>query len=161
MKRFGVILCILSVSSAILTSVSLAVVCLNGKASEDRVEGRFFVRVVELSGNPVSGAVVYIPQTDEAYKTGADGYTAEMYGLFSAESKWGTLTLCVFREGFVDYVLYDCVVYCNRVRKGPTIRLFRAEEDAPDITVYSENPPDEYSKELMKKAKRKVAEKSP
>ncbi len=160
MKKFGVIVCVLAVFSVALTVSGIILFCLREKAVSASRETRFSVKVIELSGLPITGANVYVCETGELYKTGADGFTAEMRGFIDENDKWGTVTLCVFKEGYVDYVLYGCVVYGTRVRKGVTIRLFRQEEDAPGITVYSENPPDDYSRELMKKARKPAGQRN-
>lgn len=158
MKKRWIFLCVIAFAAAFLTFINLIIYCVAVVNPQSEPKESFFaVRVVDLSGNPIESANVYVVETNRFYKTGADGFTAEMSCYIQGNGKWGTVTVCVFKDGYVDYVLYGCTVYADRIRRGPTVRLFGLEEDTPQITVYSENPPDDYSMEIMRQVK-KLAE---
>ena len=142
------ILCVILCISSLVFYLSAREFCIVGGGDAAVQYTALCVKVCDLSGQPVENAAVYVAEAQKIFYTGADGCTAQMSVPIAGGAEWGSVTLVVVKEGFVDYVLYNCVVYNGRVRNGPVIRLFDNAEESPDITVFSENPPDDYSMRL-------------
>ncbi len=89
---------------------------------------------------PIEGAVVVIPETNEKYKTDENGYTPNIRIKISPDSSfekihpksWGETTLIVYKEGYREYVLLDINVWEGQTRQGPIILLFKKESQQLD-----------------------------
>ena len=160
MKKHAFI-CVICILSAFISLFNLVLYAFKGRFVDNNsiskaVETALVVKVLDLSGNPIEDAAVFIVETERVYYTGADGATAEISVPIESGDDWGTVTFAVIKDGFVEYILYNCVVYKNRTRNGPVVRLFECGENSPEITAFSENPPDGYSLQLIEYIKKVI-----
>jgi hypothetical protein len=112
-----------------------------GRNSDARLHfGQIRPIVVDgFSEEPLAGAVVVIPETGQRFVTGEDGATAliqvpiieDQHFKDIAPKPWGEVTLIVYKEGYIDYVLFYTHVWENQTREGPKILLFPQPEGEP------------------------------
>ena len=96
-----------------------------------------------MSGAPIAGAVIVIPETKQAYVTGADGKTelitvpviedSEYKRLYA--KTWGEVTLLVYAEGYIPYALFHTQVWENESRQGPNILMFEYGSTSSDQPI--------------------------
>lgn len=112
---------------------------------------------------PIEGAAVVIPELGKKFMTNAQGLTptirvpiiedAHYKNIFP--KTWGEITLIVYKEGYVDYVLFHTHVWENQSRKGPKILLFpESRGKTSDPMVIVESPPRLWVRQLAEKFKR-------
>lgn len=111
---------------------------------------------------PIEGAVVIIPELGKKFKTNAQGLTPvirvpiiedEHYKDILPKT-WGEITLIVYKEGYVDYVLFHTHVWENQSRKGPKILLFpQSRNQTSDPMAIVEGPHRLWVKQLVEKYK--------
>lgn len=85
-----------------------------------------------FSEEPIEGAIVVVPETNESYKTNENGYTPNIRIKISPDThfekihpkSWGETTLIVYKEGYREYVLLNLNVWEGQTRQGPKILLF-------------------------------------
>lgn len=109
---------------------------------------------------PIEGAVVVIPETGQQFITSDDGQTAtikipvmeDQHFAGFAPKPWSEVTLIVYKEGYLEYVLFHTHVWENQTRKGPRILLFpktEGQDDEPFSIV--ESPHRIWVKDLVDK----------
>ncbi|MGI6570249.1 MAG: hypothetical protein ACOX27_04185 [Caldicoprobacterales bacterium] len=113
-----------------------------------------------FSEEPLAGAVIVVPETGNRFVTSEDGRTAviqvpiredEHFAKISAKP-WSEITLIVYKEGYLEYVLFHTHVWENQTRKGPKILLFprvEGEEQEPFSVV--EGPHRLWVRDLVEK----------
>lgn len=113
-----------------------------------------------FSDEPLEGATVVIPETDQSFITSADGLTAlikvpiteDAHYAEIAPKPWSEITLIIYKEGYIEYVLFHTHVWENQSRKGPTILLFpKVEGDENEPFSVVEGPHRMWVKELVEK----------
>jgi len=111
---------------------------------------------------PLEGAVVVIPEINQKYRTNAQGLTADIRIPIKEDpafkdilpKPWGEVTLIVYKEGYIDYVLFHTHVWENQGRKGPRILLFPEKEgESSHPMAIVEGPHRLWVNELVKKYK--------
>lgn len=83
------------------------------------------------TNSPVENAIVYVYGTENYKRTYSDGTTDPISVPFERDDRfdeilkkdWGEVTLFVYADGYVPYVLFNCAVYENQERSGPEILL--------------------------------------
>jgi len=111
---------------------------------------------------PIEGAAVVIPELGKKFKTDAQGLTpvirvpiiedAHYKEIFP--KTWGEITLIVYKEGYIDYVLFHTHVWENQSRKGPKILLFpESRSQSSDPMAIVEAPHRLWVKQLVEKFK--------
>ena len=109
---------------------------------------------------PLQNAKVTIIENNQSYVTDKSGYTTLIQVPYNSPSvcniidgQFGFINVIISHEEYVDCILYNCVVYKNKVREGPVITMFsKSQTDAPYIAT-TEVPPDSWTKEFLKKIK--------
>lgn len=139
----------------IMSALVLLIGCVK-KPSPER--GGMRVRVTDgMSGRPVAGACVTVPETGERIFTGADG-TAVFEDLpVLPDSEYdallpcpcGRVTLLVTAEGFTPYLLLYARVFPNESREVG-ILLFPDDGTLKTFSVI-EAPPQEWCDELAER----------
>ncbi|MEG1923439.1 MAG: hypothetical protein RR307_03175, partial [Clostridia bacterium] len=109
------------------------------------------VKVVNLKNEAIVDAKVVVVETNKSYFTGADGISPQIALPFNGKGSWDSVTLAIFKDGYVDYVLYNCIIYPQRTRIGPVIKMFDNDDGAPEMIVFTENPPDDITKDLIRR----------
>ena len=111
---------------------------------ETSASGRFgYIKPQVVDGfseEPIEGATVVIPETNKSYKTDESGYTPDIKINVTPDphyrniqpKNWGEITLIVYKEGYVEYVLLHLNVWEDQNRKGPKILLFPQESKQLD-----------------------------
>lgn len=110
--------------------------------------------------DPIAGAQVVVPELNMYFPTGKDGMTAPIKVPVRADSNferinpktWGEITLIVYKENYIEYVLLNAQVSENEVRKGPMILLFPISvggRNQPFALI--ESPHDEWVSDLVDK----------
>ena len=113
-----------------------------------------------FSEEPIEGASVVIPETGQQFITGQDGMTAiikvpikeDVHFAEISPKPWSEITLIIYKEGYVEYVLFHTHVWEDQTRQGPRIMLFpqvEGEKHEPFSVV--EGPHRLWVKELVEK----------
>lgn len=118
------------------------------------------VKITNLRGAALSDATVTVVESGKSYTTDQKGFTPVMQVPFTktaltetVDGDFSFVTLVVSKSGYIDYILYNCLVYKERMRDGPQITLFNTlESSAPYISTV-EIPPDNWTKEFLNKIK--------
>ncbi|NLA84126.1 MAG: carboxypeptidase-like regulatory domain-containing protein [Clostridiales bacterium] len=118
-------------------------------------------RVIDgFSEMPIEGAVVVIPELNQSYFTSEDGLTEriELPVLKDknfekiAPKPYGEITLIVYKEGYVEYILLHTQVWETINREGPEILLFPRVQDGYNETfTVVENPHRIWVQDLVEK----------
>lgn len=109
--------------------------------------------------DPIAEAEVVIPELNQRFFTGQDGLTAPIkVPIFEDEhfsnikpKPWGEVTIIVYKEGYIEYVLLHAHVWENQSRKGPRIMLFPDTEGNSEPFAIIEGPHRVWVKELVEK----------
>ncbi len=105
--------------------------------------------ICNTNGEPLNNAAVFVVELNKFFYTDETGVTSDI--IINVRESYGTVTLLVYRTGYTDCAVYNTVVPAERIRNGPRIRMFEDDGTMPPATVYSENPPDKITYELLKK----------
>lgn len=129
--------------------------------SNPRYYGFIQPQVVDgFSEEPIEGATVVIPEISQRFETAKDGCTAmiqvpieeDQHFESIAPKPWGEITIIVYKEEYIDYVLFNTHVWESQTRKGPKIMLFpKAEGDKNEPFAVVEGPHRIWVKELVEK----------
>jgi hypothetical protein len=113
-----------------------------------------------FSEDPIEGAAVVIPETGQKFVTSKDGLTAvikipveedEHFEDISPKP-WGEITVIVYKEGYIEYVLLNTHVWENQSRKGPKILLFpEVQGERNEPFAVTEGPQRIWVKNLVEK----------
>ena len=108
MKKHAFI-CVICILSAFISLFNLVLYAFKGRFVDNNsiskaVETALVVKVLDLSGNPIEDAAVFIVETERVYYTGANGATAEISVPIESGDDWGTVTFAVIKDGFVEYI---------------------------------------------------------
>ena len=152
---------LLAVSSAVLLRPMLdpadSRAVFSMQHSESTSYASFSPKVIDgQTGLPVEDAVIVIPETNERYRTDADGMTGTIRVPYSAESDfddlhpktWCEITLLAYANGYAPYALFYLQLAENASREGPTVMLFPGDQRPFSII---ESPPDKWVSELIEK----------
>ncbi len=112
-----------------------------------------------LTGAPVAGAVIVIPEAGSESVTDATGSAGAIPVPVNTDERfakilpqpWGEVTLIVYADGYIPYALFNLMV-SDVAREGPNIMLFKksvAEGDAPFSII--EGPHREWVNALVEK----------
>jgi len=118
------------------------------------------VRVTNLDNLPLQNATVVIAETKQYAKTDKDGYTQLLNVPFEkafldeiADGRFAYVTLVVFCEGYVDTILFNCIIYQDRTRNGPTITMLDKNQTSAPYVALTETPHRQWTDEFLKKIK--------
>ncbi len=123
--------------------------------------GKLIVRVEDgMSAKPLAGARVVVAETGKSYITDANGKTETItVPILRNENMskvlpqpWGEITLIVYADGYLPYVLVHGMILPDQTRNGPDILMFRKEnaESGQPFTIV-EAPNKLWVNELIKK----------
>ena len=133
----------------------------NPSSSPARHFGYIQPQVIDgFSEEPIEGAVVVIPETDQQFVTAEDGLTAvikvpikeDLHFADISPKPWSEITLIVYKKDYVEYVLFHTHVWEGQTSKGPKIMIFpqpEGEKHEPFSVV--EGPHRIWVKELVEK----------
>ncbi|NLJ40435.1 MAG: hypothetical protein GX352_02310 [Clostridiales bacterium] len=93
-----------------------------------------------FSEEPIQGAVVVVPETGGKYITDENGYTPQIKAPIIPNPNfrdihpqvWGEITLIVYKEGYIEYILLHTNIWEGQNRQGPKILLFKKEDKLLD-----------------------------
>ena len=112
------------------------------------------------STEDVVDAKVTVIETGKSYYTDKYGYTPVMQVPFNEnaltntfEGDFAFITIVVSKTGYIDYILFNCIVYRDRMRNGPLITMFSKQESGADFIGTVEIPPDDWTKEFLESLK--------
>ena len=158
-KRGVFVLLIIAVAAA---SCLITASIKTGFASKDLQEAdapvtALQVTVKDLLGRAVEGATVTIAESGESFTTDSAGKTPVMTVPFletpltkTVDGDFSFVTVVVTRQGYVDYILYNCLVYRSRTRSGPSITLFTVTQTSSPFVSTVEVPPEDWTKEFLR-----------
>ncbi len=150
------------VIAVIAASVLLAVGIWRHSASgsdpkpQDASSAALQIEVLDgLTSEPVSGAVIVIPEVGKNYQTDAAGKT-EPIALPQAASgdasdrPWAEASVLIYKDGYVPYALFHVNAASGETREGPRVYLFpeSSVQNAQPFSV-TEGPPREWVNELV------------
>lgn len=160
MKKVDIKVIFCSVALIMSVSLNITALILIVPVSAADKSGLVVTVVDGLSGKPVMDATVCIPETGSYNKTDAMGKTAAIQvplirnQNFDTVHKrgWGEITLLVYKDGYIDFILFYTIIPADRVRYGPVVMLFEAyAADDGAIQHLVEGPPEEWIRELVEK----------
>lgn len=175
LKSSGIIKALISILALTIVMVSLYVVsfipfehivnrqiqAFNPSNQGMRHFGYIQPQVVDgFSEEPIEGASVVIPETDQQFITAQDGMTAiikvpiweDVHFAEISPKPWSEITLIIYKEGYVEYVLFHTHVWEDQTRQGPRIMLFpQVEGEKHEPFSLVEGPHRLWVKELVEK----------
>lgn len=80
-----------------------------------------------VTGEVIADATIVVAETGQAYATSADGTTEPIPCAASnlgEDYPYGTATLLVYADGYLDYALFNVQAAQGETRNGPDILLF-------------------------------------
>ena len=113
-----------------------------------------------ITNIPLENATVCIIETNSYYQTDKGGKTklitvpviknANFDG--SSPRPWGEITLFVYKDGYIDFILFYVMVYEGQTRTGPNITLY-PNYDPENAVTHSliEGPDNDWVETLTKK----------
>ena len=113
-----------------------------------------------FSEEPIEGATVVIPEIGQQFITAQDGMTAiikvpikeDVHFAEISPKPWSEITLIIYKEGYVEYVLFHTHVWEDQSRQGPRIMLFpQVEGEKHEPFSLVEGPHRLWVKELVDK----------
>lgn len=154
------------IASLIVNIVAFTVVLPAETAFGDDQQGFAMLKIYVYDGvsnRPLENATVCIPEVNGYYHTGADGSTV----LISVPTlrntnfddvhmrSWGEVTLLVYREGYIDFILFYLMVQADKTRIGPNIALYpTATPDDNILHSLIESPENSWAEEIRDKYKK-------
>jgi hypothetical protein len=118
------------------------------------------VKVVSLDGTPIKNAKVTVAENMQTADTNTDGYTPVLTVPYIdtplckiTDGNFSFVNLVVTCDGFKDVILYNCLVYKDRIRQGPVIMMFDSNQTNAPYVAISEVPPAKWTKEFLKQIK--------
>lgn len=123
--------------------------------------GYLKIRVINLiTREPITDATVCIVESGQYYTTDKNGYTPTIKAPYLVnhnfddvlERPWGDITILVYKEGYVDYLVFYIMLQKDTTR-SLTITLHPYEAGAEPYLLI-ESPNDEWAKEIIKKYKK-------
>lgn len=113
-------------------------------------------------GTPVHNACVCIAETGAYFYTDNNGNTPLIEVPIIINSNYdgivkrdfGEITILIFKEGYIDYILLNLAVKENENRQGIRIMLYEKEEGAPDYFSIVETPDGSWIKKLIERYKK-------
>ena len=93
-----------------------------------------------ITGAPLPGVTIVIPEMDLTVVTGDDGTVdpilvpimQDTLSRYSLERPWGEITLLSYKEGYLDGAIFHVQVWENQTRQGPTLLLFPLSSSTSD-----------------------------
>lgn len=110
------------------------------------------ITVVDLEGKSVHNASVRVG--DQVFFTDDKGMSPsiELQQITncydSSVTEWGTVTVCVSKEGYTPSFVFNCVIWNKQLRRL-TVRMYPCDQSELPYVCYVEAPPDDYVKELL------------
>ncbi len=108
-----------------------------------------------LTSEPVSGAVIVIPEVGKNYQTDAAGKTEPIAlppreASAASEKPWAEASVLIYKDGYVPYALFHVNAATGETREGPRVYLF-PESSVQNTQPFSvtEGPPREWVNELI------------
>ncbi len=115
------------------------------------------VQVLDLDGQAVHNAKVTVAETGASFNTDNKGMSPqiEVGELINSYDKnisdWFCVTVKIEKDGFVDTVIFNCVLYSGQVR-NLTVKTYKQDDSSLPYVCYVESPPDSYIKGLFEAA---------
>ena len=144
------------VATSLINIVNLQHQSANAQTTQTSLQ----VKVVSLDGTPLKNAKVTVVENMQTADTNADGYTPVIAVPYIdtplckiTDGNFSFVNLVVTCDGFKDVILYNCLVYKDRIRQGPVIMMFDSNQTNAPYVAISEVPPAKWTKEFLKQIK--------
>lgn len=122
-----------------------------------------YLKVTVLDINtrqPIKDATVCIPETNEYYLTDQFGRTPTISVPYIKNSQydninernWGDITVLVYKQGYVDYLVFYIMVQKDKTRHITITLAPYTEGSYPYIII--ESPDDQWAKDIIQKYKK-------
>lgn len=111
-----------------------------------------------MTGDPIRGALIVVPDTGRSYTTDAKGQAGQIPVPCLSDSRflstcpqpWGETTLLIYKEGYLPCALLSLKILPGETRTGPEAVLFSEEQTGNAAPmVFHEAPPREWSEALI------------
>lgn len=113
---------------------------------------------VNNDGKAIEGATVFVPELNEYFKTGKDGYTSPIFinDNVKADSQClKTITLLIYADGYIDTIYYYVQMFEGVLRDNISIKLYtKSGDDYLPFFTFTETPPNQHSQQLIDRYKR-------
>lgn len=108
------------------------------------------------SGAPVENANVCVLECEKYFKTDKNGYSPTMTVDTSAHKDSppfarAKVTLLVYKDGYVDTLVFGVEIFDGIARLGPSVRLFPSESKSDAINKQYDFPDDKLLKTIVEK----------
>ena len=123
---------------------------------------RFTILDIE-DNKPVYNACICIPEANAYFYTDNNGNTPLMevpvlpneYYNKTLKRNFGEITVLIYKEGYIDYILLNFTVKENEVRQGVKLLLYKKENSEQDFISIVETPDNNWIKSLIEKYRKK------
>lgn len=157
MKKRFVFVIFLIIFVLVFTNIYTAAVYIY-RAPEKKAYIRLTITDIE-DNSPVHGAYVCIPEANACFYTDNNGRTPliEVPVLYDqlyddiARRDFGMVTVIVYKEGYVDYILCNLTVRENQKRDGIKLFIYKQNDYSPPFTSIVETPENEWLQKLIDK----------
>ena len=157
-KRFIFILCLL-LFVLIFTNLYTTVILIN-ETNIKQAKVRFTVVDIE-NNNSIYKACVCIPEANVYYYTDNNGNTPliEIPVIYNSYydnlccRDFGEISVIVYKEGYVDFIMLNLVVKENQTRDNIKLLMYKKDAYSPNYTSIVETPDNDWIQNLIDKYK--------
>lgn len=139
------------VLAIVVCSLSAVNVAVNNQTQNYQSTGTasLVVEVVDFNNQPIDNAIINVIDTNSTTTSGTDGTTPSIFlsQIPFLDKGWYGLTVTVKRSGYVDTVIYGCVILPNQTRTLK-VRMYNDDGTLPFV-CYVECPPNDYIDKIL------------
>lgn len=152
-------------TAAVIIAILLALCAFSaisfaGLARQQRAEIKVTVRD-SADASYLEGATVFVLETQSYFSTDADGATGIISVPFERDNRYDSscsknfmeITLLVYKEGYIDYVLLHTTIYPGET-KNKLILLDKKEDELTDFYIFTDAAPQSWVNEFISKYKK-------
>lgn len=164
MKKFKLWLVLLLLAAAIANLLTVSFLIKNNRfisTSAPNDNAYLKITVIDVfSKLPLEAATICIPETGTYYTTDNFGRTSTIIVPFLPnvhydninKRNWGDITILVYKEGYIDYLVFYIMVQQNKIR-NLTLTLAPLDINSQPYIII-ESPDQEWAKEVINKYKK-------
>ena len=112
------------------------------------------LRITDTNNQPVHNAKITIKETGKFFFTDENGISPNMQIDFLKNvydenvNSWFCVTLLIEKQGFVNTVVFNCVVFCN-TKRDFNVKIYQQDESDLPFVCYVESPPKNFINDLF------------
>lgn len=114
------------------------------------------IKVIDTNNKAIKNAKVTILDDNIFFYSDNNGLTPIIEVTFNINrldnnANWSTISIFITKDGYASTLLYDCIIYKDRMRDGPTITMLTTNQTQSSVVTIVESPPDEWVNNLPNK----------